>query len=43
MKRENFPFPVVVPNVKIHAERRKRLAQAISAHMPGWHTTEAAG
>ncbi|MBP8120911.1 MAG: aminopeptidase P N-terminal domain-containing protein, partial [Burkholderiales bacterium] len=27
MKRENFPFPVVVPNVKIHAERRKRLAK----------------
>ena len=27
MKRESFPFPVVVPNVKIHAERRKRLAK----------------
>jgi Xaa-Pro aminopeptidase len=27
MKRENFPIPVVVPNVKLHAERRKRLAR----------------
>ncbi len=27
MKRENIPFPVVVPNVKLHADRRKRLAR----------------
>ena len=27
MKRESFPFPVVIPNVKIHADRRKRLAK----------------
>lgn len=27
MKRENLPFPVVVPQVKLHAERRKRLAK----------------
>ena len=27
MKRENLPFPVAIPNVKIHADRRKRLAK----------------
>ena len=29
MKRKNFPFPVVVPKVKIHAERRRRLAGSL--------------
>ena len=27
MKRETFPFPVVIPSVKIHTDRRKRLAR----------------
>ncbi len=29
MKRESLPFPVVVPNIKVHAKRRARLAKIL--------------
>lgn len=29
MKREKFPIPVVLPTVKLHSERRKRLAKTL--------------